>query len=279
MSAVAGATLMKRIYRVIFGVLMAVTAAALLDTTTAEAQGLIGLRASPPDDRTPREAAPVDFTGYWTSYFAEATRYRLFTPPRGDHVGVVLTPAGSALVDSWDPERDAAEGRACQAYGVGNIMRMPVRLRIEWMDDHTLVIETDHGQQRRLLRFDGPHWKPGDARSLQGDSVANWDFNTLSVVSRNMSAGYLRRNGVPHSENAVVTEFFDYRVHPNGDVWFTVTTKVDDPEYLVRPLYTSSDFKKLATGEEWNPSPCVSEWGPRRERAQGQTEAILDRVQ
>lgn len=252
--------------------------ALVLVAATAEAQGLIGLR-SQPADRSPREAAPVDLTGYWTSYLAEATRYRMFTPPRGDYASVVLNPAGRALADTWDPERDAADGRACLAYGVGNIMRMPVRLHIEWADDYTLAIRTDHGQQGRLLRFDGPRWTPGDERSLQGDSVARWDGRTLSVETRNMSAGYLRRNGVPYSENAVVNEYFDVRVHPNGEVWFTVTTKVGDPTYLVRPLYTSSDFKKLDGADEWNPSPCVSEWGPRRERAQGLTERMIDRMQ
>ena len=260
------------------GLLISATIAAL-SATTADAQGLIGLRANPPDNRTPREAAPVDLTGYWTSYLAEATRYRLYTPPRGDYASVVLNPAGRALADTWDPERDAHEGKACLAYGVGNIMRMPVRLHIEWEDDHTLVIETDHGQQRRLLRFDGPHWEPGDERTPQGDSVAKWDGRSLSVVTRTMSAGYLRRNGVPHSNNAVVTEYFDHLVHPNGNIWLTVTTKVDDPEYLVRPLYTSSDFKKLDDDREWRPSPCVSEWGPQRERANRLTERQIDFMQ
>ena len=41
----------------------------------------------------------------------------------------------------------------CEAYGVGGIMRMPGRLRISWQDDNTLKIETDAGQQTRLLHF------------------------------------------------------------------------------------------------------------------------------
>ena len=42
------------------------------------------------------------------------------------------------------------------------MMRMPGRLRISWQDDNTLKIETDAGQQTRLLRFAPP---PGAAPS------------------------------------------------------------------------------------------------------------------
>src|SRR5205823_13681965 len=42
-----------------------------------------------------------------------------------------------------------------------------------------------------------------------------------------------------------VTEYFDRNTMPNGDVWFTVTTKVDDPVYARGPYLTTTDFKKL----------------------------------
>ncbi len=47
-----------------------------------------------------------------------------------------------------------------------------------------------------------------------------------------MSAGWLRKNGVPYSENATMTEYFDRFAAPNGDEWFAVTTIVSDPKYL-----------------------------------------------
>ena len=52
-------------------------------------------------------------------------------------------------------------------------MRMPGRLHITWEDDNTLKIETDAGQQTRLLHF-GATRPPSGERTLQGYSVAQW---------------------------------------------------------------------------------------------------------
>ena len=71
-----------------------------------------------------------------------------------------------------------------------------------------------------------------------------------------MRAGYLRKNGVPYSEDAVVTEAFHRHDEPNGDVWFTVTTIVEDPRYLTQPFITSTSFRTEADQSKWNPAPC-----------------------
>ena len=55
---------------------------------------------------------------------------------------------------------------------------------------------------------------------------------SLRVVTRNLRAGYLRKNGVPYSENAVLTEHWDLYKRPNGEEWLTITTQVEDPRYL-----------------------------------------------
>ena len=67
---------------------------------------------------------------------------------------------------------------------------------------------------------------------------------SLKVVTTNLRAGYIRKNGAPYSDKARVTEYFDLNTAPNGDRWLTVTTKVEDPVYFTRPYLTSSDFKK-----------------------------------
>jgi hypothetical protein len=65
--------------------------------------------------------------------------------------------------------------------------------------------------------------------------------------------GYLQRNGVPYSENAVVTEFFNRTRETNGDQWLVVTTTVEDPQYLAARWTRSSHFKKLPDGAAYNP--------------------------
>ena len=81
---------------------------------------------------------------------------------------------------------------------------------------------------------------------------------SLNVVTTRMKAGYLRKNGVPYSEKAVVTEYFDRHVEPNGSEWFTVTTIVEDPTYLDQPFVTSTHFRKEPDGVKWRPTACTA---------------------
>ena len=60
-----------------------------------------------------------------------------------------------------------------------------------------------------------------------------------------MKPGYLRKNGVPYSGDAVVTEYFDRLDVPDGDSLLVVSTEVVDPAYLAQPFWTSAHFKKL----------------------------------
>ena len=79
---------------------------------------------------------------------------------------------------------------------------------------------------------------------------------SLEVTTTNLRAGYLRKNGVPYSDKATVSEYYDYHKEPNGDEWFTVTTIVRDRSYLREPFVTSSDFKKQRDGTGWRPTTC-----------------------
>ena len=80
---------------------------------------------------------------------------------------------------------------------------------------------------------------------------------SLFVTTTNFRDGYLRKNGVPYSANATITEYFDkVGPEPNGDVILLVRTVVDDPKYLQLPFITSTHFKLEKDGSKWNPSPC-----------------------
>jgi hypothetical protein len=245
---------------------MAVLSLGGIVATTAEA-------AAPAPVRTPREAAPFDLTGYWTAVVSEDWRWRMVTPPKGDFASLPLNEEGVKVGNEWDPAKDAAAGAQCKAFGAGGIMRMPTRLHITWQDDLTLKVETDHGQQTRLLRFAAPRPAPAagpggapalpplapaavsGAPSLQGNTVARWNVNTLEGATNNLVAGYLRRNGAPYSENAIVFEYWNQHTD-FGDTWLTITTVVRDPKYLRQDLITSSSFKKLPDGSKWTPLPC-----------------------
>src|SRR3954453_3132656 len=103
--------------------------------------------------QTPREAAPIDLTGYWVSVISEDWKFRMVTPKKGVYDSLVLNAEGRRVADTWDLARDEATGEQCRAYGAANIMRVPGRLHITWQDDSTLKIDTDAGTQTRLVRF------------------------------------------------------------------------------------------------------------------------------
>jgi hypothetical protein len=217
---------------------------------------------------TARAAAPIDLTGTWVSVVTEDWRWRMRTPPKGDYASVPLNDAGTKAADAWDPARDTAAGEQCRGYGAAAIMRMPGRIRISWDNDTTLKIETEAGTQTRLLNFVAPAQR--SEPSWQGTSIANWQIagggrrggnapprgGSLRVITTNMRPGYLRKNGVPYSANARLTEYINRTNEPNGDAWLVVTTVVEDPQYLGQPFITSSNFKKEADGAKWKPSPC-----------------------
>ena len=249
-------------------------------------QGRVGQPpAGPPP--TAKARAPIDLTGYWVSLITEDWRWRMVTPPKGDYQSVPITAEAQRLADLWKPAKDEAAGEECRSYGAAAIMRVPGRVRITWPDDDTLKVETDAGMQTRLLRFrsssaqEKPTW--------QGHSVAEWEipggvggrggaapgagegarggagqappkFGHLKVVTTNMRPGYLRKNGVPYSENAVLTEYWDLYKEKNGEQWLVITSLVDDPKYLQQQYVTSPNFKKESDEAKWDPTPCSARW-------------------
>jgi hypothetical protein len=250
-----------------------VLACAMAATVSAQRGGGAGAPAAPP---TPQAAAPIDLTGYWVSIVNEDWRWRMVTPPKGDYASVPISPEGRKVADTWDVSKDGS----CLAFGAAGLMRMPTRLHITWENDNTLKIETDAGQQTRRLVFNKAMAPPA-TKSLQGFSVAEWEryappgrgggrgappaaagappaprFGNLKVVTTQLSGGWLRRNGVPYSEDTTMTEFFDRFAAPDGAEWLVVTTIVADPKYLAQEFVTSTHFRREPTAAKWDPAPC-----------------------
>lgn len=255
---------------------------ALIHGTTLKAQG--NAQTTPP--KTPRSAAPKDFTGNWVSVVTELWRFRMMVPDKNDYPFVPLNPEGRKIAAGWDPAKDQADGSACKSYGAPAIMQVPGRIHVYWQDDTTLRIDTDSGTQTRLFHFGGTA-PEGTAPSWQGYSIASWEGDEfidtrdgqggpqldssgrllprkvlkkadyLKVTTSDLRPGYLQKNGVPYSANAKVEEFYDTFEDPySKSRYLTVTTVVTDPEYLIEPLFTHAHFKKVQDASGWDPTPC-----------------------
>ena len=234
-----------------------------------------------------RAAAPYDMTGYWVSEVTEKWRYRMIVPDKNDYVQVPLNPEGRKVAGAWDPTRDQATGEACRSYGAAALLQVPGRLHITWQDDSTLRLDTDSGTQTRLFRF-GTTPPPNSTPSWQGHSVAAWggaeprdrrdgqggpiqdaegrlvvgrdqrkEADYLKVVTTRMRPGYLQKNGVPYSGDALLEEYFDIFTDPyTKNTYLVVTTMVTDPRYLIEPLIMHAHFKKLPDATGWDPTQC-----------------------
>jgi len=245
----------------------------LLATSSLTAQGRGGRGGVPQLPQTAKAAAPIDLSGYWVSVVTGDWRFRMMTPLKGDYTSMPMNAEARKIADAWDPAKDEAAGEQCKSYGAPALMRVPGRLHITWQDDQTLKLEMDSGTQTRLFSFGAPQSQGGD---WQGVSKASWEYlpaavvdtlapnrnapdrraGSLKVVTTNFKPGYLRKNGVPYSANAVLTEYFDRVIEPNGDTYIIVTSTVEDPTYLNQPFMLSTHFKKQADASGWNPTPC-----------------------
>jgi len=269
------------------GRVVLLAAAALVALTPyVEGQGRGGAPQNAPPP-TAKAGAAFDMTGYWVSEVTEKWRYRMLVPDKNDYQMVPLNPEGRRVAAEWDPARDQATGEACRSYGAVGLLQIPGRLHITWQDDNTLRLETDSGKQTRLFRFAGsppmnhePTWQGyssamwgggeprdrrdgfgGPAQDAKGHVVVlpaqRKEPDYLKVTTTRMRTGYLQKNGIPYSSNALLEEYFDVFSDPyTKNTWLVVTTVVTDPQYLVEPLIMHAHFKKLPDATGWDPTEC-----------------------
>jgi hypothetical protein len=103
----------------------------------------------------------------------------------------------------------------------------------------------------RPIYLDGRPHPPDDAlHTWGGFSTARWTGDVLTVTVTHLKEGYLRRNGLPRSDKATLTEHWIR----NGD-FLTVLTIINDPVYLTEPLVRSTDYE-LNLGQNIPPYPC-----------------------
>jgi hypothetical protein len=237
-----------------------------------EAQARRGAQPAPP--ATARAGAPIDLTGHWVSLITDDWVYRMVTPAKGDVSYVPLNAEGRRVAEAWDPARDEAAGEQCKGYAAPAIMRLPSRMQISWQDDDTLKLDIDTGMQTRLFHFN--QREAQGVRSWQGWSSAAWQFSgtteqfypgptslgqikragSLKVDTSNLRAGYLRKNGVPFSENAFMTEYYNLIVEDDGNQYLVIQTFVSDPRYLTAHFVRTMQFKREPDGSKRNPVPC-----------------------
>jgi hypothetical protein len=199
----------------------------------------------------------IDLSGAWAP---EPHEESVGNPAIADFLGVPITEAARAVGLAWSPSRVTVPEHQCQVHVAPYIMGGPLNLRIwEERDNQAQKLQSirmyiSTYEQNRTIWMDGrPHPPAAAAHTWMGFSTGDWDGNTLTVYTTHMKEGYLRRNGLPESDQATLIEHFmrhgDYLVH---------VSEVTDPVTLTEPFVRTQIFHRTPQeGQNWL-YPCES---------------------
>jgi hypothetical protein len=203
--------------------------------------------------------AQVDLSGVWTPIFHEDQVERIPGPDLGDYAGLPITEAARQRALTWDASLLTLPEHQCKPHpstygfrGVGNLRIwadqdpstqavIKLHTHVQWMEQH------------REIWMDGrPHPAAHAAHTWQGFSTGRWEGDTLVVSTTHLKAGWMRRNGVPLSDEATMED----RFIRHGDL-LTHVYIISDPHYLSEPLVRSNGFR-LSLNARIDPYPCES---------------------
>jgi len=203
--------------------------------------------------------AQVDMVGEWAPRFHEDQPERIPGPEIGDYLGLPINDAARLRGDSWDASLLTLPEHQCKPHPSDYGMRGPANTRI-WkeVDGPTQQLIAYHTHiswqaPERTIWMDGrPHPPEYAAHTWQGFSTGKWEGDMLTITTTHLKNGWIRRNGIPRSEKAVVTEH--WLRHGDHLTWVVV---INDPTYLTEPFIRSTDFV-LDVQQAIAPYPCES---------------------
>jgi hypothetical protein len=200
--------------------------------------------------------AQVDFSGEWAPRMWEDQPERVPGPELGDYLGVPINDAARRRAEAWDASIQTLPEWQCRPHSADYIWRGPSQLRIsKEVDPVSREIVAFHAEWLRSvdrpIYLDGRAHPPEDAlHTWGGFSTGKWEGDILTITVTHLKEGYLRRNGLPRSDKATLTEHW----MRNGD-FLTVMTVINDPVYLTEPFVRTTDYE-LNLNQNIPPYPC-----------------------
>ena len=195
--------------------------------------------------------AQTTVIGYWNPLIAdEDFLERLPGPDIGDYAGLPITDAARKRADTWDASLLTLPEHQCKPHPSTYGFRGVGTLRI-WEDrdaqtQRLVAIHThiEWQQQLREIWMDGrEHPSEYEPHTWQGFSTGRFDGDVLVVTTTHLKAGWIRRNGLPLSDRATMTE----RFFRHGDL-MTHVEMIEDPVYLTEPLVKTNGFALIPNG-------------------------------
>jgi hypothetical protein len=176
-----------------------------------------------------------------------------------DYLGLALTEEGRARSLSYDESQKSMIERQCEGWGATYAVIGPFGLRVTTNVDPTTnriasyTIAAWEDWMEMTIWMDGrPHPGPFALHTQAGFTTARWEGGALAARTTHMKTAFIRKTGVPLSDQAVL----DWRFFRHGDV-LTVLLVASDPVYLVEPQIISKGFRLSPVPIDYR-SPCVT---------------------
>jgi cyclase len=163
-----------------------------------------------------RPSPAIDLSGYWSPAVNEDGLERGAGSEIGDYAGFAINEAGRLWASlSYHASRLTLRHHQCDGYVAPYQMRAVGNFRIwEDRDPHTMQLVAIHiwaqtTEGFRTIWMDGrPHPPAYAPHTYQGFSTGRFVGNALMVNTTHLKQGWLRRNGLPESDQATMMEFF-----------------------------------------------------------------------
>jgi hypothetical protein len=231
-------------------------AAAALAGAVLSAQASGSLVAVVDEEVARASGGGVDFTGEWAPRFYEDQPERVPGPDLGDYLGIPITAAARLRANTWAASVQTLPEWQCRPHSADYIWRGPSPLTIrKEVDPMSRQVVAWHAEWLRsvdrAVYMDGrPHPSENAPHTWAGFSTGRWDGDMLTIRTTHLKEGYVRRNGLPRSDAATLSEHWIR----HGDI-LTVATIVTDPVYLTEPFIRTTDYE-LDLHQRVPPYPC-----------------------
>ena len=196
----------------------------------------------------------LDLSGNWAPLLHEDQPERIPGPELVDYLGLPITDGARQFALSWDASRLTLPEHQCRVHIVSYIYRGPLNLRI-WEErdpqsQRLIAIRqyiSTYEQWRTIWMDDRAHPPEEAPHTFMGFSTGTWEGDVLNVYTTHIKQGWIRRNGLPESDKATLTEHFIR----HADI-LTHVSIINDPVYLSEPLIKTQDFRmQTQQGQNW----------------------------
>jgi hypothetical protein len=187
--------------------------------------------------------AQVDFSGTWGQRYYEDQEERAPGGELGDYTGLPINDAARLRADSWDAALYGLPEWQCRPHSAMYMWRSvhPVRIwkELEPITGEVIAIHANFQDLiERVVYMDGRPHPPEEApHTWSGFSTGRWEGDMLTVNTTHLKEYIIRRDGVPVSDRATMSEHW----MRHGD-YLTIVQIISDPVYLTEPFIQSTDF-------------------------------------